>query len=72
VVGCASKWDGYGTSVPAEALDDLVQRLTVAKMALEAHDEPVAVAALDAALAIARRLLTEAHDDHLVRRHPSG
>jgi hypothetical protein len=57
--------------VPAEELDDLVQRLTVAKMALETHDEAAALAALDAALAIARRLLTDAHDDQLVRRRPS-
>jgi len=57
--------------VPAEALDDLVQRLTVAKMALEAGNDAAALAALDVALATARRLLTEAHDDQLVRRRPA-
>jgi Cdc6-like AAA superfamily ATPase len=57
--------------MPAEALDDLVQRLTVAKMALEAGDAATALTALDVALATARRLLTEAHDDHLVRRRPA-
>ncbi|MBV9099348.1 MAG: hypothetical protein JO079_14950 [Frankiaceae bacterium] len=57
--------------MPAEALDDLVQRLTVAKMALEAGDSERAVAALDVALATARRLLTEAHDNQLVRRRPA-
>jgi pimeloyl-ACP methyl ester carboxylesterase len=63
---------GHSGAVPAEDLDDLVQRLAVAKMALEAHDEGAAITALDAALAIARRLLTDAHDDQLVRRRPSS
>ena len=58
--------------MPAEELDDLVQRLTVAKLALEAHDEDAALAALDIALATARRLLTDAHDNQLVRRRPAG
>ncbi|MDQ1685700.1 MAG: hypothetical protein QOC82_2437 [Frankiaceae bacterium] len=57
--------------VPAEELDDLVQRLAVAKMALEARDEQAALDALDAALAMARRLLTDAHDNQLVRRRPA-
>lgn len=57
--------------MPAEDLDDLVQQLTVAKMAIEASDEPTAIAALDRALATARRLLTDAHDDKLVRRRPA-
>jgi len=58
--------------VPAEQLDDLVQQLVVAKMALEAGDEAQVVASLDAALATARRLLTAAHDNELVRRHPTA
>ncbi len=58
--------------MPAEELDDLVQRLTVAKLALEAGDQEAALAALDIALATARRLLTDAHDDQLVRRRPAG
>jgi len=57
--------------VPAEELDDLVQRLVVAKMALEAGDGDRAAASLDAALVTARRLLTAAHDDELVRRRPT-
>jgi hypothetical protein len=57
--------------VPAEELDDLLQRLVVAKYALQAHDEAAAVAALDRALETARKLLTEAHDNKLVRRHPA-
>lgn len=57
--------------MPAEELDDLVQRLAQAKMALEAHDEAAALDALDNALGIARRLLTDAHDDQLVRRRPA-
>jgi hypothetical protein len=55
----------------AEALDDIVQRLAVAKYALQAHDEAAAEAAIDAALAIARELLTAQHDGHLVRRRPA-
>ena len=51
-----------------EDLDDVVQGLAVAKYALEAHDEPAAAAAIDAALETARRLLTESSDPaHLVR-----
>jgi len=57
--------------VPAEELDDLVQRLVVVKMALEAGNPDQAQESLDAALAIARRLLTAAHDDELVRRRPT-
>jgi hypothetical protein len=44
--------------VQAEALDDLVQRLAVAKYALEAHDEKAAAEAVEAALALARKLMT--------------
>jgi hypothetical protein len=58
--------------VPAEEIDDLVQQLVVAKMALEAHEDAAALAALDIALATARRLLTDAHDNQLVRRRPAG
>ena len=58
--------------MPAEDLDDLVQRLAVAKLALEAGDQDAATAALDGALSIARRLLTDAHDDKLIRRRPAG
>lgn len=54
--------------VRAEDLDDVVQGLAVAKYALEAHDENAAAEAIDAALATARRLLTEsAAADDLLR-----
>ena len=42
----------------SEDLDDLVQRLAVAKYALAAGDEQAASDAVDAALTLARRLLT--------------
>lgn len=48
-------------SVQGEDLDDLVQQLAVAKYALTARDEATATAAVDAALAIARRLMTNGH-----------
>ena len=57
--------------MPAEDLDDLVQHLVVAKMALEARDESAALTSLDIALTTARRLLTDAHDNRLVRRRPA-
>jgi hypothetical protein len=44
--------------VQAEDLDDLVQRLAVAKYALAAGDEQAATDAVDAALALARKLLS--------------
>ena len=42
----------------SEHLDDLVQRLAVAKYALAAGDEQAATDAVDAALTLARKLLT--------------
>ena len=52
-----------------EDLDDLVQRLAVAKYALAAGDAQAATDAVDAALALARRLLSsDAHDDLLRSR----
>lgn len=56
----------------AEELDDLVQRLAVAKYALSAHDERAAAEAIDAALATARRLMTESHGDSLLRDRAAG
>jgi hypothetical protein len=53
--------------VQAEELDDLVQRLAVAKYALAAHDVQAATDAVDAALSTARRLLTAASGDGLLR-----
>lgn len=53
--------------VQAEDLDDLVQRLAVAKYALDAGDHSAASEALDAALALARRLMTRDHGDSLLR-----
>ena len=56
----------------AEALDDIVQRLAVAKYALQAHDEAAAEAAIDAALVVARELLTAERGKHMVRRRPAS
>ena len=53
--------------VRAEELDDLVQRLAVAKYALAADDKAAAAEAVDAALALARRLMTNANGDTLLR-----
>ena len=53
--------------MPAEDLDDLVQRLAVAKYALDAGDTPAATAAVDAALTLARRLLTSDGHETLLR-----
>ena len=51
----------------AEDLDDIVQRLAVAKYALAAHDEAKAAEAVDEALAAARRLMTAERGSTLVR-----
>ena len=59
-------------NVQAEDLDDLVQRLAVAKYALSAHDERKAADAIDAALATARRLMTQGHGDSLLRDRAAG
>ena len=53
--------------VQTEDLDDLVQRLAVAKYALAAGDSQAATEAVDAALALARRLLTSDRRDTLLR-----
>jgi hypothetical protein len=53
--------------VQSEDLDDLVQRLAVAKYALDAGDAQAAGDAVDAALALARRLLTSDAPDTLLR-----
>ena len=50
-----------------EELDDIVQRLAVAKYALAAQDEAMAREAIDAALEMARRLLTARRGSSLVR-----
>ena len=57
--------------VQAEDLDDLVQRLAVAKYALAAGDEAAAAEAVDAALALARHLMTRAHGESLLRTRPA-
>ncbi|HET6910146.1 MAG TPA: hypothetical protein VFH54_12460 [Mycobacteriales bacterium] len=41
-----------------EELDDIVQRLAVAKYALAAHDEAQVSQAIDEALALSRRLMS--------------
>jgi hypothetical protein len=63
----------------AEELDDLVQHLAVAKYALEADDRARAGDAVDAAMAIARRVLTRKQAEHrpaaqesMVRERPSS
>ncbi|HEY3479769.1 MAG TPA: hypothetical protein VGL02_12805 [Streptomyces sp.] len=63
----------------AEELDDLVQHLAVAKYALEAGNPAQASDAVDAAMAIARRVLTRtqaergpAGDESMVRSYPSS
>ena len=50
--------------VQTQELDDLVQHLAVAKYALEADERQVAADALDAALSIARRVLTRKHGEN--------
>ena len=63
----------------AQELDDLVQHLAVAKYALEAGENQVATDAVDAALEIARRVLTREHAerdpravDPMVRTRSAG
>jgi hypothetical protein len=58
--------------VRTEELDDIVQGLAVAKYALETHDEDAAVAAVDAALVRARRLLSAETAGDLTRSRPAG
>jgi hypothetical protein len=58
--------------VQAEDIDDVVQALAVAKYALEAHDEPAALDAIDVALSKARTLLSNARDERFVRTRPSS
>src|SRR2546421_2579131 len=69
---------GNSCGMQAEELDNLVQHLAVAKYALEADDKLRASEALDAAMAIARRLLTRqqaengpAGAESMVRTRPS-
>ena len=50
-----------------EDLDDLVQRLAVARYALDAEDLTTTSDAIDAALAIARKLMTDGHGESLLR-----
>lgn len=63
----------------AEELDDLVQHLAVAKYALEAGNPAQASDAVDAAMAVARRVLTRNQaergpvtDGSMVRSYPSS
>src|SRR3954451_16758557 len=49
---------GQAGDMHAEELDDLVQHLAVAKYALEADETARAAEAIDAAMIIARRVLT--------------
>jgi Cdc6-like AAA superfamily ATPase len=63
--------------VKAQELDDLVQQLAVAKYALEAGDTTRAHEAVDAAMTIARRVLTRkqsetGHADPMVRTTSAG
>jgi hypothetical protein len=53
--------------VQDEELDDIVQRLAVAKYALAAQDDEMAREAIDAALEMARRLMTARRGSTLVR-----
>jgi len=57
--------------VPEEELDDIVQRLAVAKYALAAHDEAMAREAIDEALEMSRRLMTAKRGTTLVRSRPT-
>ena len=57
--------------MPREDLDDLVQRLAVAKYALAAGDPQAATDAVDAALALARKLLSADNRDSLLRTRAS-
>ena len=69
---------GKADGMQAEELDDLVQHLAVAKYAVEADDKARAAQALDAAMVIARRVLTRTQAEHgpggaesMVRTRPS-
>ena len=69
---------GQADGMQAEELDDLVQHLAVAKYALEAGNAAQAGDAVDAAMAIARRVLTREQSEHgpaadesMVRSYPS-
>jgi Cdc6-like AAA superfamily ATPase len=70
---------GHAGRMKAEELDDLVQHLAVAKYALEAGDPSRAADAVDAAMAIARRVLTGKQSESgpgasesMVRSYPSA
>src|SRR3954452_16793743 len=70
---------GQAGDMQAEDLDDLVQHLAVAKYALEADETARAAEALDAAMIIARRVLTRnqaergpAGAESMVRTRPSS
>jgi hypothetical protein len=58
--------------VEIEALDDVVQHLAVAKYALEAHDREAALAAVDAGLSTARRLMSDTDTTDFVRSRPAA
>jgi len=69
---------GQAGRMQGEELDDLVQHLAVATYALEADDKARASEALEAAMVIARRVLTRmqaepgpAGDQSMVRTQPS-
>ncbi|MDQ1697067.1 MAG: hypothetical protein QOJ03_2420 [Frankiaceae bacterium] len=57
--------------VQAEDLDDIVQRLAVARYALEADDAATATAAIEAALDVARRLMSTGAGADFVRSRPA-
>jgi len=68
---------GQAGDMQAEELDDLVQHLAVAKYALEADETARAAEALDAAMVIARRVLTRNQAERgpaesMVRTRPSS
>ena len=69
---------GQADGMQAEELDNLVQHLAVAKYALEADDKARAAEALDAAMVVARRMLTRkqaergpAGAESMIRTNPS-
>jgi hypothetical protein len=67
----------HAEGMQAEELDDLVQHLAVAKYALEAGDTARAHEAVDAAMAVARRVLTRKQaesglEDPMVRTTSAG
>jgi hypothetical protein len=55
---------GKACGMQTEELDNLVQHLAVAKYALEAKDSARACEAVDAAMVIARRVLTRQQAEH--------